>query len=104
MYRETLSINQLAAWTRLNNVESNGVISTTLRGNRGSGLVATAETLAGNPLLMTVPNELVLSLENVWVYAKSDKYLRQVLEATGDYSRVSGPKALTRDSEALDIY
>ena len=74
-----------------------------VQGNRGSGLVTTEETLGESPLLMTIPNELVLSLDNVWIYAKSDKYLRQILEATGDYSRVSDPKASMRDSGALDM-
>lgn len=92
MHRETLPFDQLAAWSRLNNVELNGVKFTALQGSRGSGLIATAGRSTHNPLLITVPNNLVLSLENVWVYAKSDKHLRQVLEATGDYSRVSGPK------------
>lgn len=98
MHRETLPSSQLAAWTRLNNVQSNGVMITTMLGNRGLGLVATAES--DNPLLMTVPSELVLSLEIVWIYAKSDRYLRQILEATGDYSRVSDPKASMKDPEA----
>ncbi len=92
MRRETLSIDQLAAWTRLNNVGLNGVKVINLQGSRGSGLVTTVVRSAENPLLMTVPNDLVLSLENVWVYAKSDRHLHQVLEATGDYSRVSGPE------------
>ncbi|KAL9137777.1 MAG: hypothetical protein Q9175_001016 [Cornicularia normoerica] len=89
MHRETLPIDQLGAWIRLNNVKFNGVKITALQGNRGSGLVTTAERSTDNPLLMTVPNDLVLSLETVWVYAKSDKHLRQVLEATGDYSRTA---------------
>ena len=91
MYRETLPIDQLGAWARLNSIEINGLKITTLQGNRGSGLVATAERPMNNPLLVTIPKDLVLSLENVWLYAKSDKHLRQTLEATGDYSRVSGP-------------
>ena len=103
MYRETLPVDQLAAWIRLNNVEFKGVKTTTLQGNRGSGLVTTTEISTDNPLLMTVPNELVLSLENVWIYAKSDKHLRQVLEATGDYARVSAPQASIKNSEALVV-
>ena len=89
MYRETLPIDQLGAWARLNSIEINGLKITTLQGNRGSGLVATAERPVNNPLLVTIPKDLILSLENVWLYAKSDKHLRQTLEATGDYSRVS---------------
>lgn len=93
MHRETLPIDQLAVWSRLNNVEFNGVKITVVQGSRRSGLITTAERLIDNPVLMRIPNDLILSLETVWVYAKSDKHLRQVLEATGDYSRVSGPKA-----------
>lgn len=103
MYRETLPVDKLGAWAQLNNVEINGVSIITLQGNRGSGLVATAEISINNPLLMTIPNVLVLSLENVWLYAKSDKHLRQTLEATGDYSRVSSPKASVKYSEAMNV-
>ena len=103
MYRETLPVDRLGAWARLNNVGINGVTVTTLQGNRGSGLVATAERSINNPLLMTIPNDLVLSLENVWLYAKSDKHLRQTLEATGDYSRVSSPKASVKYAEAINV-
>ncbi len=104
MYRETLPIHQLGAWVRLNDVKFNGVTTTVLQGNRGSGLVTTARRPKDSPLLMTIPHDLVLSLENVWVYAKSDKHLRQVLEATGDYSRVSGPKAAMKHSEAPNVH
>lgn len=86
---ETLHIDQLATWTRLNHVEFEGVKVSALQGNKGSGLVTTVERSTKNPLLMTVPNDLVLSLENVWVHAKSDKHLRQVLEATEDYARTA---------------
>lgn len=102
MYRETLSINQLGAWAKLNNVEFNGVEITALQGNLGSGLLTTTARSANNPMLMTVPKDLVLSLENVWLYAKSDKHLRQVLEATEEYSRVSDPKALMKAPQTLD--
>lgn len=102
MYRETLCIDQLGLWARLNNIEFNGVKIAALQGDRGSGLVATAERSTNNPLLMTIPKDLVLSLENVWVYAKSDKHLHQILEATGEYTRVSGPQffdEISRGSE-----
>ncbi len=104
MYRETLPIHQLSAWVLLNDVKFNGVTITALQGSKGSGLVATARRPKDNSLLMTIPHDLVLSLENVWVYAKSDKHLRQILEATGDYSRVSGPKAAMKHSEAPNVH
>ena len=100
MYRDTLPISQLIAWAQLNNVEMH-VKVVALQGERGSGLVA--ERPIDNPLLLTIPHDLVLSLENVWVYAKSDKYLRQILEATGDYSRVPGLIASIDHSEARNV-
>ena len=103
MHRETLPVNQLSAWARLNNVSIKGVRTTALQGNRGSGLVATTKRSISDPTIMTVPNDLVLSIENVWLYAKSDKHLRQTLEATGDYSRVPGPEASMKYSEALHV-
>ena len=103
MRRETLPVDQLGAWARLTNVKLSGVKIMALPGKRGSGLVATTGRPIDNPLLMTIPNDLVLSLENVWLYAKSDMHLRQVLEATGDYARVSGPKASLEDSVAKDV-
>ena len=103
MYRETLPIDQLGAWARLNNITINGLKITTLQGNRGSGLVATAERPMDNATLMTIPNDLVLSLENVWLYAKSDKHLHQTLEATGDYSRVSCSNRSINHSDFLNV-
>ena len=100
MHRETLPIDQLGAWARLNNVDISGVKTTTLQGNKGSGLVATTKRSTSNPLIMTVPNDLILSVDNVWLYAKADQHLRQTLEATGCYSRVSSPKASIQYSEA----
>lgn len=49
-------------------------------------MIATNHTSDDETPLMTVPAHLVLSLENVWIYAKSDRYLKEVLEAVGDYS------------------
>ena len=91
MHRETLPVGNLAAWACLNNVELNGVKVSTLPGDRGSAILASAESTQDHALLMRVPQELVLSLENVWIYAKSDRHLLQVLEAVGEYARVSKP-------------
>ncbi len=88
MHREQLPTDRLALWAKLNNVERNGIAATTLPGNRGTGLVATTDMSDTDPILVTVSQELVLSLENVWVYAKADQHLLQVLEAVGEYSRV----------------
>ena len=86
MRRETLSIARLAPWARLNNVELNGVDIAHLPDINGSGLLANRRS--SDSMLMSVPRDLVLSSENVWIYAKSDKDLLEVLEAVGDYARV----------------
>lgn len=91
MKREILSIEYLAPWAHLNNIELHGVKVSALPEGRGSGVITTAKKSESDALLMTIPRELVLSLENVWVYAKSDKGLLQVLEAVGEYSRVAQP-------------
>ena len=88
MHRETLPPDSSLAWGRLNNVELNGVKISHLERRRGSGVVATLELSEDNAVLMTIPQELLLSLDNVWVYAKADRHLREVLEAVGDYARV----------------
>ncbi len=43
----------------------------------------------GTNILMTVPRDLILGVECVEGYAKSDKHLREVLEVMGEWGRVS---------------
>ena len=88
MHQETLQIANLAAWSWLNNVELNGVKISTLPEKRGSAVISMADRVQNDAVLMTIPRELVLSMENVWTYAKSDRHLLQVLEAIGDFARV----------------
>ncbi|KAL9610976.1 MAG: hypothetical protein Q9167_004353 [Letrouitia subvulpina] len=66
-----------------------GVNIVTLPHPRASAVVAALSKLSNNPILMEVPQQLVLSMESVWIYAKADRHLLQVLEATGDYSRTA---------------
>jgi len=89
MRREKLPVERLTLWAHFNDVTLTGVKIQDLA-ERGLGLIATSDraTRAGeDAILMTVPQKLVLSLETVWIYAKADLHLRQVLEAV-DYSRV----------------
>ncbi|KAL9100870.1 MAG: hypothetical protein Q9163_003814 [Psora crenata] len=88
MRRETLPSEQLSNWMRLNGVQLNGVAISPRSAGRGLGVVATRQLSSQEPILMTVPRHLVLSMENVWAYAKTDQHLLQVLEAVDDYSRV----------------
>ena len=88
MRRNSLPIEQLSAWMQLNGVELNGVKISPAVSRRGSGIIATRAPSMQDPILITVPQELLLSMENVWVYAKADQHLLQVLEAMEDYARV----------------
>ena len=90
MHREALQVAKLPTWMQLNNVVVNGVKIAT--GDQGSGVFVARELSENLQVLMTVPPELVLSLENVWVYAKSDRHLLQVLEAVETFSRVLFPR------------
>ena len=58
--------------------------------DRGSTVIADRD-LTGeieNPLI-TVPKELIISRENIDIFAKADRHLKEVLDAVGDFGRVS---------------
>lgn len=98
MRRDYLPIETLPSWAKLNSVSADGVAFRKLYADdgtdKGSAIVATEQK--GNGLdtdeaeatLLKVPSELVLSLELVHQHAKTDHYLREVLEAVGDFGRV----------------
>ena len=90
MHQEALPVSYLGTWAKLNGIEFNGIQASPLSGMKGSGLLATTNCLKYNAPLIIIPKELVLSQETVWLYAKSDRQLKQVLEAVGDYSKVNG--------------
>ena len=94
MHRETLSIDALPAWAQVNQVQFHDIAVQAMPSNKGYGLVATAQVVGKNAPLLTVPRELILSLENVWIMAKADKSLREVLENMGDYARVKSPNSI----------
>lgn len=108
MRRNYLPIESLPIWGKLNNVIFNGVDVDHLKADdgsdKGSGIVVASEKLildgegTGDPecddarqpgVLINVPPDLVLSLGLVETCAKSDRYLREVLEAVGEYGKVS---------------
>jgi hypothetical protein len=84
-------INVLPAWATFNGVKFNGVKVGPLPGyeNRGSTIIADEKLQGGvaEPMLV-VPNELIISRQNIGLLAKSDHHLREVLEALGDFGRV----------------
>ncbi|KAL8932796.1 MAG: hypothetical protein Q9216_006669, partial [Gyalolechia sp. 2 TL-2023] len=90
MRRFHLPLPALRAWAHLNNVQRNGVtFGPVYSDERGLGIKATNEQTEDDATLLKVPPSLILSLENVWVYAKSDPQLKQVLDAVGEYAQTA---------------
>ena len=88
MRRKVLQPALFNSWARINQIELDGVEVSPAPTGKGSGVFATNHLSDENAILMTIPRELLLSLDNVWIYAKADRDLREVLEAVGDYARV----------------
>ena len=95
MRRHYLPIEQLRAWATLNDVKFNGThverITNPDGQHEGAGLFAARDFEASHDfetILLSVPHELVLSVDLVHGYAKSDGHLRDVLEAVGEFGRV----------------
>ncbi len=96
MRRSTVPVENLFAWGKLNGVEfSHLEINTDVTSNdgatRGAGLVSTSERSANGhgATLISVPQDLTLSREQVERYAAIDQPLKRVLEAAGAFGRVS---------------
>ena len=66
----------------------NGVAISSLDNGKGSGIVATKDLGKESVTLITVPRDMILSLETIWDYAKSDHHLHDILEAVGEFGRV----------------
>ncbi|KAJ5161664.1 hypothetical protein N7492_007056 [Penicillium capsulatum] len=93
MKREYLPLESLPAWLKLNGIVTNGISfgkigSVDKDTDKGNAIVATRDLAsvdsdASPAILLQVPPDLVLSLDAVHDYAKSDQSLREVLEAVG---------------------
>lgn len=80
----------LLPWAMLNEVSFNNVIPGTTA-DKGGGLLAKDDLNSGDDasrLLLTVPRDLILSLERVQQHAKVDKDFREVLESLKDFGTV----------------
>ncbi|KAG9198145.1 hypothetical protein G6514_010471 [Epicoccum nigrum] len=88
----TQPIGALPTWATFHGVSFNGIKIGPLPGfeERGSTIIADRELEGGKvePLLV-VPKELIISQQNIELLAKSDRHLREVLEATGDFGRTT---------------
>ncbi|PYI06836.1 SET domain protein [Aspergillus sclerotiicarbonarius CBS 121057] len=101
MKHNYLPIETLFPWTKLNGIAVKGIAFRKLRADdgtdKGSAVVATEPRSSEEPgsdqvepeLLLRVPSDLVLSQGFVEDYAKSDRQLREVLEAVGDFGRTA---------------
>jgi hypothetical protein len=85
-------IETLPTWAEFAGVKFNSVKVGPLPGfeDRGSTVIADGILEGGkvDPLLV-VPKDLIISRQNIEILAKSDNALRDVLEALGDFGRVS---------------
>lgn len=99
MELEKLPVSAIPAWVKLNGVSFNGVTISQLTGDRGLGVVGDEGNSERTRPLMLVPADLILSVQNVFIFAKSDQHLREILEAVGDYSRV--PQSVGIDQKPI---
>ncbi|KAL4895845.1 SET domain protein [Aspergillus ambiguus] len=101
MKRDNLPIESLSLWTKLNNISVDGVAFKKVQGGdgieKGSAIIATADIPKASSTsdsadlgaLIKVPADMVLSQQLVENHAKADQYLRDVLEAVGDFGRTA---------------
>jgi hypothetical protein len=84
-------IEALPTWATFHGVKAIGVTIGPLAGfeERGSTVIAARDLQCSNiePLLF-VPRDLIISRENIELLARSDRHLREVLEAIGEFGRV----------------
>lgn len=77
-------------WAHLNGVRFHEVKPGQIAG-RGSALLASKAVVNspdGAECLLTVPKDLILSLEQIQEQAKVDRDFRELLESLGDFGRV----------------
>lgn len=94
MYLEKLPVSAIPAWAKFNGISLDGVTISQLAGDRGLGVIDDGGNSDRTGPLMLVPADLILSVQNVFIFAKSDQHLREVLQAVGDYSRVPQPVSI----------
>ena len=92
--------NAFVPWALLNDVTFDRTVSGVVQG-RGGALLAKEDLNAdedSSNILLTVPRDLIISLECVQDHAKVDKDFREVLESLGDFGRVGLASLETRGS------
>ncbi|KAH0171112.1 SET domain-containing protein, partial [Aureobasidium melanogenum] len=88
----SLPVDTLPVWATLNNVSFDGISIGPLPGkeDRGSTVIAKRLLKGGHePPLMTIPRDLILSLERIHQHAKSDSDFRAVLDGLDEFGRTA---------------
>lgn len=101
MKRRYLPIEAMPVWARLNGIRFDGVAIERFCSHggtdKGAAVVTKCEKFNGDPVndhyfspetLISVPPDKVLSPSLVESYSKSDRSLKELLEAIGDYGKV----------------
>ena len=98
-------MEKLFAWGKLNGVEFINVdvksdITSQDGAFRGAGLVSTCDRSSkdSGAVVVSVPQNLILSREQVYRYAAIDKHLKSVLDAAGAFGKV---RASTLDVDVV---
>ncbi|KAF2686678.1 SET domain-containing protein [Lentithecium fluviatile CBS 122367] len=81
-------IEALPTWATFRGVKFDGIKVGPLPGfeHRGSTVIADLELVSSQAPLMTVPKEMILSRENIELFAKSDHHLRELLHSLGTFA------------------
>lgn len=100
----TTQPGEFETWSRLSGIQPHEVRvdRTERKGNALLAGQAVSNTAAGAECLLTVPRDLILSLETVREHARVDADLREVLGSLGDFGNVGGLLgASTADQDRL---
>jgi hypothetical protein len=103
----SLPVDTLPVWAAFNSVAFDGVNIGPLPGkeDRGSTVIAKRSLRGGHePPLMTIPRDLILSLERIHEHAKSDSDFRAVLDGLDEFGRVGVLLPVLLISHYLAIY
>lgn len=96
MKHTSITAEELFAWARLNGVEFHNVdvnidLTRIDGASKGAGLVSTRyhNAIGNGAVLLSVPQDLILSRAQVERYATIDRHLKSVLDAADAFGRVS---------------
>lgn len=88
MHREPLPIVDLDSWACVHDVEMDGVAISHSGAQKGHGILMTKDASEENQVLITVPKNLVLTVETIWDFAESDQQLKSILTAVKEFGTV----------------